>query len=174
MHLLISDSNKDVEHLVLYNYETNAEFTTDPKFILPVGTDLIIKEPDLQYFGLEGDDFGIRVDSPSDVVICLETKDLIETDSLVNEANRLFGLKHYHQASMVYTLAIEKSQNLSVRALLNRAQCFLKLEKYQAAYEDAKRASELEDIQEEMEEKAWFRMGKALYEMRRSVLMLNN
>ncbi len=41
------------------------------------------------------------------------------------------------------------------------------MEKYQAAYEDAKRASGLEEIGEEMEEKAWFRMGRALYEMRR-------
>lgn len=167
MHLLVRDSNGDTEHIVLYNYETSAAFTIDPKHILPVGTELIIKEPYLQYLGQHSDDFGIRVDSPSDVVVNLDiSQDLVTTDGLIEEANRQFGLKHYHQASRLYTLAIGKSDGKSIRAHLNRAQCFLKLEKYQAAYEDAKQATEL-DIDDEMEQKACYRMGKALYQMRK-------
>ena len=68
--LLIKDLKGDVEVLVLYNYETKSVHK-DSKFIWPIDIQLIIKEPYMQLFGLEEDetDFGIRVDSPTDVVV---------------------------------------------------------------------------------------------------------
>ena len=70
MHFLIKDLKGDVEVLVLCNYETKSVHK-DSKFILPIDIQLIIKQPYMQLFGLEEDetDFGIRVDSPTDVVV---------------------------------------------------------------------------------------------------------
>lgn len=73
MHLLVQDRNGDVEQIVLYNYEMYEACSVEAKFILPVGTEIIIKEPHLQLFGLDINwDFGIRVDSPTDVVVLID------------------------------------------------------------------------------------------------------
>lgn len=160
LNVLVEDGNGEVEHVVLYNYESPT-CSTDPKYILPVGTEIIIKEPHMQSFGQY--DSGIRVDSPSDVVIVLQSKNLPTADLLIETGNMAFKKAHYHKASRFYSLAIEVSNQESVRAYLNRAQCFLKMEKYYAAYQDAEKATEL-DMDSE---KAYYRLGKAAYMLRR-------
>lgn len=159
MNLLVEDGNGEVEHVVLYNYESPT-CSTDPRYILPVGTEIIIKEPHLQMFQT---DFGIRVDSPSDVVVVLQSKNLPTGDLLIETGNIAFKKGHYHKAARFYSLAIEVTNQESVRAYLNRAQCFLKMEKYHAAYEDAEKATEL-DMDSE---KAYYRLGKAAYMLRK-------
>lgn len=73
MHVLVQDGNGDVEQVVLYNYEVYEACSLEAKFILPVGTQIMIKEPHLQLFGLDVSwDFGIRVDSPTDVVVLVD------------------------------------------------------------------------------------------------------
>lgn len=54
-----------------------------------------------------------------------------------------------------------KSDQTSLRAYLNRAQCYLKLGKFYLAYEDAKKATQLDPSSE----KAFYRMAKAAYQM---------
>lgn len=64
-------------------------------------------------------------------------------------------------AIRLYSSAILKSDQTSLRAYLNRAQCYLKLDKFYLAHEDAKKASELDPSSE----KAFYRMAKAAYQM---------
>ena len=83
------------------------------------------------------------------------------TDSLIEQANKEFKQSHLVLACRLYSSAILKSSNTSVRAYLNRAQCHLKLRKHFAAYEDALRASQLEPASE----KAFFRLARAAYQL---------
>lgn len=73
MHLLVQDGHGDVEQVVLYNYEVYEACSLEPKFILPEGTEILVKEPHLQLFGLDVNwDFGVRVDSPTDVIVLVD------------------------------------------------------------------------------------------------------
>lgn len=64
-------------------------------------------------------------------------------------------------AVRIYSSAILKSNQTSLRAYLNRAQCYLKLARFYLAYEDAKKASEIDPGSE----KAFYRMAKAAYHL---------
>lgn len=170
MHLLVQDINGEYENLVLYNYES-ISLNVEPKVLIPIGTRLIIKEPHLQMFSLNENDFGIRVDSPTDVII--HSYPLFETnkpDELIEIANQSFGKSQFHTAIRLYSQAIDKSSKTSVRAYLNRSQSYIKLEKYYSAYQDAKQALKLE----KNSEKAHFRMGKSAYLMRKFDLALES
>ena len=164
MHLLIKDLNGDVEVLVLYNYETKSVHQ-DPKFLLPIGTQLIIKEPHLQLLSIEENetDFRIRVDSPTDVIVqsysdC-DSAGNKSADELIDDGNNYFSKSYYHAAIRFYSKALEKSSYKSSRAFLNRSQSYLKLDKPYSAYQDAQQAVKLD----KNNEKAYFRLGKSAY-----------
>lgn len=65
-HFLVNDDADNYENLVVYNCDQNVD--------IPCGTRLIIKEPHLQLTDLGEFDFGIRVDSPSNLVVIVEEK----------------------------------------------------------------------------------------------------
>jgi tetratricopeptide (TPR) repeat protein len=123
-------------------------------------------------FGLNPEqDFCIRVDSPTDVIIQLslnQTDASKTTEQLIEEGNKAFLAQKFHQAIHSYSNAIYKSNKKSPRAFLNRSQCFLKLEKFNAAYQDANEAIKLDT----QNEKAYFRMGKSAYGLRKFELAL--
>jgi tetratricopeptide (TPR) repeat protein len=163
INLLVQDNNGDVEHLVIYNMEP-LPFTTDLEQLIPIGSKLLIKEPHLQM--LTGKDFGIRVDSPTDLVITAPLDKNLSSksvDQLVEEGNKAFGKSQLHTAIRFYTQAIEKSDKKSTRAYLNRAQCYIRLNKNYSAYQDASHVVNLE----ESNEKAHFRKGKSAYSLRK-------
>ena len=171
MHLLVSDNNGDLENLILYNFESKS-YDVDPKMIIPPGTKLIIKEPHLQLFGLDETNFGIRVDSPSDIyIVSYAESELHKTsEDCIDAGNKMFAKRNFHAAIKYYSQAIEKSNEMTSRAFLNRSQCYIKLEKYYSAYHDARKAVSL-DVNNE---KAHFRMGKSAYLMRKFDLALES
>jgi hypothetical protein len=68
IHILIEDTNGDIENLVLYNFQNN--FIENPNDLIPEGTILLIKEPYLKYeYGFTT----LHISSPSDVVFIDET-----------------------------------------------------------------------------------------------------
>lgn len=162
LSLLVVDNAGEVENLMLYNYNSKS-FDIEPSMLMPINTKLIIKEPYLKLFASGNGEFGIRVDSPTDVIV-LETEfdSKKSADKLIEEANSYFQRAQFHTAIMMYSQAVHKSNKKSTRALLNRAAAYLKLERYYLAYKDAQLASELENTNE----KAYFRMAKAAYSMR--------
>ncbi len=170
MNLLVKDINGDLENLVLFYYESKFQDTIHPKMIIPNGTRLIIKEPHLQMF--DDSDFGIRVDSPTNVIITSYPEYELNksVDELIEEGNKLFTQSQFYVAIRYYTKAIEKSNKTSVRAYLNRSQSFIKLEKYNSAYQDAKQATNLE----KNNLKAFFRMGKSAYLMKKFEIALES
>ena len=172
MHLLVQDQNGDIEQLIIFNYETKSYYT-DPNLLIPINTRLQIKEPYLQLTGLVDDEISIRVDSPSDLIILNYDMELIKeksTDDIIDLANKEFNTTNYHSAIRLYTAAILNSNKTSSRAYLNRSQAYIKLEKYNSAYSDAKNAVSL-DMNNQ---KAHFRCGKAAYLMRKFNLALES
>ena len=172
MHLLVQDQNGDIEQLIIYNYETKSYYT-DPNMLIPINTRLQIKEPYLQLTGLSEDEISIRVDSPSDIIIVsydMEWTKEKSIDEIIDLANKEFNKTNYHSAIRLYTEAILKSNKTSSRAYLNRSQAYIKLEKYNSAYSDAKQAILLDANND----KAHFRSGKAAYLMRKFDLALGS
>ena len=73
MHVLVQDGRGDVELLVLYNYEVGEACSVEARFLLARGSELIVREPHLQLMGVDAEsEFGIRVDSPTDVVVLVD------------------------------------------------------------------------------------------------------
>ncbi len=171
MNLLIQDSNGDIENLIVYNYETKS-IDIDPKFLIPIGTRLLIKEPHLQHFGLEDDNFGIRVDSPTDIVIQSypDVDSNKSVEELIEEGNKAFGKSYLYPAIRFYSQAIEKSNKTSSRAYLNRSQAYLRLEKNYSAFQDAQQAAKLD----KNNDKAYFRIGKSAYLLRKFEIALES
>ena len=83
-------------------------------------------------------------------------------EELIEEGNKLFKQSKFQLSVKSYSQAIQKSNGTSVRALLNRSAAYLKLERFYLAYKDAQLAAQLDVYNE----KAYFRMGKAAYQMR--------
>jgi tetratricopeptide (TPR) repeat protein len=202
MMSLVEDSNDEMENLSLYNF--NNYYELDPKLILPKGSILIIKEPYLKSMLSSQEDYHIRVESPSDIIIISDldyeekySKYLLDKwtsnaseseftfDELNKKGNRLFVEQNYHQAIRYYTKALNlaakkaldvKNSDLK-KTLNNRAAAYLKLEKFNHAYLDTVRSSEIESAADDSDlvynEKAYFRMGKAAYSMRQFETALN-
>jgi tetratricopeptide (TPR) repeat protein len=160
LNLLIQDSNGDMETVILYNFDYNES----PSELFPFGTKLVIKDPHFQLIGLDENDFAIRVDSPTDLIITYsnDATSTKKVDELIEIGNKHFTNNQFHVSIRLYTQAIEKSLKTSVRAYLNRSQAYIKLEKYYAANQDAQQAVKLD----ELNEKAHFRSGKSAYLMR--------
>jgi len=169
MHLLAKDSNGDFENLILFNYESNL---IDPNMIIPIGTKLIVKEPHLQMFNHT--DFGIRVDSPTNVNITsypeYELSINKSVDELVIEGNYYFTKSQFYIAIRYYTKAIDKSLKTCLRAYLNRSESYFKLEKYYSAYQDAKYVVNLE----KNNFKAHFSLAKSAYLLKKFEIALES
>ena len=113
IHLLIKDKNGDIEQLALYNYESKS-YDVDPKFIIPIGTKLSIKEPHLQLFSLDDNDFVIRVDSPTDVVINSYPESNKTIDELIKQGDKAFENSNFHTAFISYSQVIQKSKDCNI------------------------------------------------------------
>lgn len=169
MHLLVKDNNGDIENVVLYNYVTK-DYHIDPAEIIPIGTKLIIKEPHLQLFGLDDLDFGIRIDSPTDVIIRSYPKiHITKTDDLISQADESFNNSKFYAAIRLYSQAIE-IDNKNTKALINRCKTYIKQEKYYLANQDAKQAIKLDSNNEE----AHFYNGRSFYLLKKFNLALES
>jgi tetratricopeptide (TPR) repeat protein len=135
--------------------------------LIPAGTKLIIKEPFLKLFACGNGEFGIRVETPTDVILInndffSQSTVSQSVDELIENGNLYFKKFDFYSSIRYYTEAFKKSNETNVRAVLNRSASYFKLERYYLAYKDAEKAAQLDDKCE----KAYYRMGKAAYEMR--------
>lgn len=81
----------------------------------------------------------------------------------LKKGNFQFQKNNFNLSASLYTQAVLKSNKTNIRALLNRSQAYIKLERFQLAYEDAKIVTQIDSGNE----KGFFRMGRALYLMRK-------
>jgi tetratricopeptide (TPR) repeat protein len=201
MMTLIEDSNDEIENLSLYNFSQDYEI--NPRLILPKGSILLIKEPYLKNMLSSQEDYHIRVESPTDIIILSELdydekfsnyfldkwksnneESKLSFDELNKTGNRNFVEQSYHQAISNYTKALNLAKKTNdvknselKKTLNNRAAAYLKLEKFNKAFLDTVRSSEIESATDNSDlvndEKAYFRMGKAAYNMRQFETALN-
>jgi tetratricopeptide (TPR) repeat protein len=193
MLTVVQDSNDELENLSLYNFSDN--YLLEPKVLLPKHSILIIKEPYLKSMLNAPDNFHIRVESPTDLIILSEmdydekyAKYFLEKwseagsseqnqtfEDLNRKGNAFFVEQSYHLAIRFYTKALNLMKRATKfvqssdvkKTLNNRAAAYLKLEKYNQAYQDtANSVSIVLQDQSGSNEKAYFRMGKAAYAMR--------
>ena len=161
MHLLVEDTHGDIENVCLYDYNFKS-YEIDPNDLIPQGTKILIKEPNLKLFTNTKTEFGIRIDSPTDIIIREPVdQDKLSVEQSIKDGNSQFQKQNFHLSIVSYTNAILKSNKTNVRALLNRAQAYIKLEKNYLGFKDAELAAQLEISNE----KAYFRMGRAAYQM---------
>ena len=175
--LIVEDELGDVEIVSAYNcapqpYSDEATASA----LIPANSVLLIKEPTLAVKSNLAE-VHILVDSPSDLVLVhddashpfdkakLSVSDT-SFDALNRQGNERFVARDYHTAIRYYTLALNAQDNsdssIVSKALVNRAAAYLALGHLESAFEDARRASELEPGNE----KAHYRMARAAYLMR--------
>lgn len=167
MHLLVEDKHGQIENLSLYDFNFKS-YQIDPKELIPLGTRLFIKEPYLKQFtNTETTDFGIQVESPTDLILAEEKQNEIiaelSIEQLIKDGNSHFQKQNFNLSVISYTWAILKSNKKDIKALLNRSQAYIKLERHYLAFKDAQLASQL-DLNNE---KAYFRMGRSQYSMQK-------
>jgi tetratricopeptide (TPR) repeat protein len=167
MYFVVEDKTGETESVMLYNFNVKLNHV-DPSFLIPAGTNLIIKEPFLKLYACGNGEFGIRVESPTDVII-MNNESFSQSvaisksvDQLIDEGNAYFQKSDFYTSIRYYTEALKKSNETSPRAILNRSASYFKLERYYLAYKDAEQAVRLD----EKSKKAYYRMGRACYEMR--------
>ncbi|KAI1698325.1 SET domain-containing protein [Ditylenchus destructor] len=167
----VEDLEGEVELLSLYNFRLDI---SDGDWLQP-STILVIKEPYLKQ-GSQSESAIIRVDSPSDVTfvketdekvlqaidaLCWHKPELMSAEELRLKGNNLFAQNLFEKALDLYDRALLLQPNSAV-VQLNRAAVLIKLQRFQDAYESAKRAFD----NGADEEKALFRLGVAAYGMR--------
>jgi tetratricopeptide (TPR) repeat protein len=189
---IVQDENDEIENLCLYNF--SHDYDIDTKVLLPNKAILIIKEPYLCSSINNMEEFYIRVESSTDIMI-LTDLDMDESirkyflekwypvedknedftfEKLNSLGNKCFSEKSFHQAIRCYTQALNLARASSnvpksemKKTLNNRSLVNLKLEKYCQAYQDALKSTQIEDKESVVNnEKAYFRIGKAEYNMR--------
>jgi tetratricopeptide (TPR) repeat protein len=169
IELLIVDNDGEFENVSLFNYNLN--YSINPELIIPKGSKIIIKEPNLKVRPdlikpREPDctkprSFHIQVDSPSDIIICeglnveLFKEELAE-EEIIRLGNSCFVNKEYMKAVEFYRKALSINES-NVDVWSNLAAAYLKLEKFYSAYECALKAPN---------EKGYYRLGIASYSMR--------
>lgn len=193
MNTVIHDEHDEVENLVIYYY--TPDYSIEPSVLLPRASILLIKEPLLISRTQDPASCYLRVESPTDLVIlsdldCPEKpiskidqeiwmiKEDLTYEQLNAQGNKFFVEKKYHQAVRSYTRALnlwvktKSATNKEVKKTLNnRSLANFRLERFYSAYQDALRSSQIEMKENDDEavtinEKTYFRMGKALYSMR--------
>ncbi len=150
IHMLVQDNNNETENLIMFDM-INHNNNNDPT--IPIGTKFIVKEPHLQLFNLENE-FWIRIDSPSNLLIKSYPEEEEEKELIIDE-----DCCQLNKAYRLNTQIIEKSNKTNFKAYLNRCQINLKLEKYYSAYQDGLKAIDL-DKNNEM---AHFYLAKSAY-----------
>jgi tetratricopeptide (TPR) repeat protein len=193
---LVQDENDEIENVCLYNF--SHDYNIEAKLLLPKHSILIIKEPYLISSMNNMDEFYIRIESPTDIMILTDmdiddeikkyllekwtansqaSKDDFSFEKLNLLGNKCFSEKNFYQAIRYYTQALNiakldsKVQKSDLKKTLNnRSLANLKLEKYFNAYKDALKSSEIKEEDKTVnDEKAFFRLGKAEYNMRQYV-----
>jgi hypothetical protein len=148
MSLIVKDTNGEIENLSLYNFNTK-NYQVNPSHLMPMGAKFIIKEPYLKMYVSGNGEFGLRVDSPTDIIMlsfqCPSNKSI---DKLIDEGNLCFKKDAFHLSILLYSQAIQKSENKNKRAFLNRSAAYLKLERYYQAFKDAQQAIKLDERDE--------------------------
>lgn len=110
---LVEDEDGDVELLHMYN--ATPTYDIDPNDLLPQHSVIAIKEPYLKIMIENNENYYIRVESPSDVVILEEhgiakwkSPEVKSTyDELNDRGNELFLKKEYRKAVKSYTQALK-------------------------------------------------------------------
>lgn len=169
MTLLAEDREGDIEIVTLYDFSRSFSIPTNQ--LLPPGSILIVKEPYLKFMIANPKDFHIRVDSPSDVIVVnddrlhsIEKWNLIpknsKFDQLNEQGNRHFIAKQYELAIYMYTRALTLKEDS--KCYSNRSAANLSIDRWYQAFKDAEISAKLDP----KNQKAYYRMGKALYNMR--------
>ncbi|KAH9810902.1 TPR domain-containing protein [Teratosphaeria destructans] len=179
----VEDEFGDVDRIAVYNTDPLAS----PDVILPHGAIFAVKEP--YYKGTADGGVQIRVDHPSDIVP-LQPQDaavppalaprLFELDKpatfFKTEGNAAYAEKHYETAIVAYTNALEACGEsealLRYDIFRNRAMVNLCLKRHERTLDDALAAiipdgSEAGEKLKELNNKAYFRAGRAAYELGR-------
>jgi hypothetical protein len=177
----IEDPEGDVQLLSMYNFPSLMNAGADEiDAVLPVGTILAIREPHLKT-SLQYKNPFIRVDTPSDVIFPGAKSEIMHnitwrfganipgavkipsTAQGCKEAgNKHFKAAHWLAAAMAYTKGLELDPS-DVLLRANRAEAFLKLEYFSAAFSDAEKVLASPDPPEMIRHKALLRAGRAAY-----------
>lgn len=115
MSLLVEDEDGKIENLSIYNYSTS--YDIPPSDLLPLNTVMIIKEPYLKIMIHDNNNYFIRVESPTDIVILDDDGHSVQkwkiqlpkrTYSELNErGNKCFVTKQFRQAIRLYNQALK-------------------------------------------------------------------
>ncbi|KAJ5559393.1 hypothetical protein N7513_001792 [Penicillium frequentans] len=169
---IVEDEDERVLMLQLYNQREEISQPPD----LPKGSVLVVKEP---YVKVMADgDYGIRVDHLSDLIFVpgfderapfsWRPRNLPDEDSPAfwkERGNEFFEQTLYRFAIQCYTKTLQYTPlpDLAIATRLNRALCYLKTHRFDAALLDLDVV--LQKI--ELSEKALFRKAQALYYLRK-------
>lgn len=109
--MLVEDETSDVENVTVYDYTTS--YDIEPSSVLPMNSTIIIKEPFLKTMISENNNFYIRVESPTDIVILCSSASslkhpvLMSYEQLNDLGNRAFKTKEYRDAIQNYDMALK-------------------------------------------------------------------
>lgn len=156
IYFQVKDIEDQYENVILYNFEAKSINNIDPSILLPIGTKIIIKEPHLKIIYGRSDDYVIRIDSPTDLIISYDMNDENPpTDQI-------------HSMIRIYSKKIENKSN--IQFYLKRSELYFKLEKYDLCFQDASKAFKIDKKNLD----SYFLMGKSAYAMRKYKLASEN
>eukprot|EP01084_Bolivina_argentea_P206864 353071_1 len=153
IQLIVQDSQQNVLVLSLYNLVPLRTTVKELSLILPIGTKLIIKEPYVKKSA--SGDIAIRIDNIHTNLIIIHPNDpkyitIKETNTLKLKkiGNDYFKKKMYSFAVRYYSESLNSIQSnnkqTKVKLLTNRSLCYLKMNKFSEAVNDAQTALELD------------------------------
>jgi hypothetical protein len=135
------DSRGFVITVSLYNIARMYASVSEVAAFIPIGTQMVIKEPYLKCSNYGN--IAVRVDNPSNVTLVQPTvaKSIaaavnLNADTLKAEGNAHFKSGDYSAAVQCYTAGLPAAQSLQVALLSNRAACHLHLCAFHSALQD--------------------------------------
>ena len=135
-HTVVEDDFGQCAKLSMCN--TSPEFQSS----LKKGANIAIANPYYK-LGTLDECYFIRIDSPEDIIPIEKNSNLTKSEDHKIEGNKHFKAGEYTKAVSCYTNAIAKDSSNPVY-LSNRALCYLKLDSFEDALQDAEAAVELD------------------------------
>eukprot|EP00485_Elphidium_margaritaceum_P008648 CAMPEP_0202706680 /NCGR_PEP_ID=MMETSP1385-20130828/19070_1 /ASSEMBLY_ACC=CAM_ASM_000861 /TAXON_ID=933848 /ORGANISM="Elphidium margaritaceum" /LENGTH=509 /DNA_ID=CAMNT_0049365207 /DNA_START=66 /DNA_END=1595 /DNA_ORIENTATION=- len=169
-NFIVEDASNDVIIVSLYNYFQLHQKLSSLAATLPVGAQLVIKEPYVKKSS--SGNIAIRIDNPHSNLVVIDSMQLALnqklstcTDAalLKEKGNECVKMKSFEHALQCYSAALKTDQlssQFTAQLLSNRSLCYLKLHRYQEAIVDARKALDLDDGS--MDTKIRYRLASAL------------